>query len=79
MALTKETTIDKIEIVGPFKMIQVREAEVIKEDGVEIARKFHRRCLCPTDDMSNEDAEVQAVSNAVHTQEVKDAYSARLA
>lgn len=79
MAIIKETIIDKIEIVGPFKMVQVREANVIKEDDVEIARNFHRRCICPTDDVSLEDAEVKAVCDVVHTQEVKDAYEASLA
>ena len=38
MSITKELEIDKIEVVGPFKNVQIREATVIKEDGVEISR-----------------------------------------
>ena len=40
MALTKVIEQDKIEVVGPFKHIQVRTATVIKEDGVELSRSF---------------------------------------
>jgi len=78
MALTKENIEDKIEIVGEHKHVQVRTATVIKEDGVELSRSFHRHVVQPTDDITNETAEVQAICNAVHTQEVKDAYQAML-
>ena len=79
MALTEETVQDKIEIVGDYKMVQVRTATVIKRDGVEISRSFHRHVVAPDADISGESAEVQAVCAAVHTQEVKDAYTAHLA
>jgi hypothetical protein len=78
MALEKTTVEDKIEIVGEFKTIQVRTATVISEDGVELSRSFHRHSINPTDDISNESAEVQAIAAAVHTQAVKDAYTAYL-
>ena len=78
MALTKEQTEDKIEIVGDYKAVQVRTATVVKEDGVELSRSFHRHTVQPTDDISNESTEVQAICNAVHTQEIKDAYQAML-
>ena len=55
MALTKETIEDKIEIVGEYKNIQVRTATVIKEDGVEINRSFHRRTLDCISSEKNED------------------------
>ena len=85
MALTKETIEDKIEIVGEHKNIQVRTATVIKEDGVEINRSFHRRTLdciaseknednswTHTDtDVSGESAEVQGIATAVWTDAVK--------
>ena len=48
MALTKTTAVDKIEIIGDDKLIQCREATVIKEDGVEISRAFHRHVLAPS-------------------------------
>lgn len=77
--LTEETLQDKIEIVGDYKHIQVRTATVIKRDGVEISRSYHRHVVAPTDDISGETPEVQAVCAAVHTQAVKDAYAAHLA
>jgi hypothetical protein len=79
MALTEETVQDKIEIVGDFKHVQVRTATVIKRDGVEISRSFHRHVVVPDSDISGESSQVQAICAAVHTQEVKDAYAAHLA
>ena len=75
MAITKQTVIDKIEVVGDYKHVQVRTATVIKEDGTELSRSFHRHALSPDADITNEHADVQAVCNAVWTQEVKDAYA----
>ena len=85
MALIKEITQDKIEVVGASKSIQVRTATVIKEDGVELSRSFHRHALVcvnsvkndddswtHTDtDVSSESAEVQAIAAAVWTDAVK--------
>ena len=79
MALTERTTEDKIEIVGDHKMVQVRTATIIERDGVEISRSYHRHVVAPDADISNESAEVQAVCNALWTQEVKDAYAAHVA
>ena len=79
MALTERTVEDKIEIVGDYKMVQVRTATVIERDGVEISRSFHRHVVAPDADISGESAEVQAICNAVWTQEVKDAYAAHVA
>ncbi len=87
MAITKETVEDKIEIVGDYKSIQVRTATVIKEDGVELTRSFHRHVLdcvssvkndddtwTHTDtDISGESSEVQAIANAVWTDSIKAA------
>jgi hypothetical protein len=90
MAITKTTEQDKIEIVGTGKDIQVRTATVIKEDGVELTRSFHRhvvQCVntvkndddsfTHTDtDISGESTEVQAIANAVWTTTIKDAKKA---
>ena len=87
MAITKELTEDKIEVVGDYKTIQVRTATVIKEDGVELSRSFHRHALecvssvqndddswTHTDtDVSGESTEVQGIASAVWTDEVKTA------
>ena len=70
MALTEETVQDKIEIVGDYKMVQVRTAVVIKRDGTEISRSFSRHVVEPNisaDDLANESTEVQAICNAGHT------------
>ena len=74
MAITKRTEEDKIEVVGQFKMIQVRTATVIEEDGVELSRSFSRHVVAPDSDISNESAEVKSISNAVHTDTVKAAW-----
>ena len=79
MALTEETVQDKIEIVGDYKHVQVRTSTVIKRDGTEISRGYHRHVVAPDADISGESTEVQAICNVVHTQTVKDAYAAHLA
>jgi hypothetical protein len=70
MALTERQEVDKIEIVGPHRAVQVRTATVIERDGEELTRSFHRHVVEAGDDYSNETAEVQAVCAAVHTSEV---------
>jgi hypothetical protein len=72
--ITKELIEDKIEIVGDYKTIQVRTATVIKEDGVELTRSFHRHVVSCLDDISGESTEIQAIGNAVWTDELKAAY-----
>ena len=93
MAITKTIIVDKTEVVSigstyssdEWKNVQVRTATVIKEDGVELSRSYHRHVLEPgtvvagstslTDtDISGEDASVQAICNAVWTTSVKEAY-----
>ena len=81
MALTEETTQDKIEIVGDYKILQIRTATVIKKDGTEISRSFHRHLVAPNisaDDLANESTEVQAICNAVHTDAIKTAHKAHM-
>jgi hypothetical protein len=87
MAITKEIKVDKIEVVNDWN-IQVRTATIVKEDNVELTRSFHRHVLVPFDsskaednswthtatDISGEAASVQAIANAVWTDDVKAAY-----
>ena len=75
MAITKETKIEKIEVVGEYKAVQVRTDTVIKEDGKELSRSSHRHVKHPDEDISGEDAEVQAVCNAVWTDAVKNSWN----
>ena len=78
MSLEKQIKIDQIEIVGDYKAVQVRMATVVTDDGVELSRSFHRHVLNCDADISGEDAEVQAVCNAVWTDQIKSAYQAHL-
>lgn len=75
MALIEKSVIDKIEVLENGK-IQVRRADIIEKDGVEIHRAFHRHMLYPGQDLTNEDPKVAAVANVVWTQEVIDAWQA---
>ncbi len=79
MALSESIEYDKVEIVGQFKAVQVRKATVIKKDGKEITRSFHRYVLQPDMDITAEPTEIQSICNVVWTQEVKDAWKAHLA
>jgi len=54
----------------------VRTDTVVMEDNEELSRKYHRHALAPDADISNEHSEVQAVCNAVWTDEVKANYEA---
>ena len=76
MALKKQVIADKIEVVetGEATVVQVRTATIIEEDGVELSRSYHRHVIAPRDDYSKEEAEVQAVCEAVFTAEVIEAY-----
>jgi len=87
MALTETKENDKIEVVNKWN-VQVREATIIKKDGVELTRTFHRKALVPGEldasdnlvdtDISGEDADVQAICNAAWTTQVKADYKAFL-
>ena len=87
MAITKTQENDKIEVVNKWN-IQVRKATVIKEDGTELSRSFHRKVLQPgtldasdnlvATDISGEDADVQAICNAAWTSQVKTDFTAFL-
>jgi hypothetical protein len=73
MALTENTSIDQIEIVGDWN-IQVRQATIIEKDGVQVARTFHRWVLTPDSDISGQEQKVKDICNAAWTNEVKAAY-----
>ena len=87
MALTETNENDKIEVVNRWN-VQVRNATVIKKDGVELTRTFHRKVLTPgtldtsdnlvETDISGEDADVQAICNAAWTTQVKADFKAHL-
>ena len=78
MALEKTIKEDKIEVVdaGDWKVVQVRTATIIAEDGTELSRSFHRHVVSPADDWSDASADVKAICNAVHNDTTKAAYLA---
>ena len=78
MALAESIEYDKIEVVGPYKAVQVRKATVIKKDDVELTRSFYRYVLQPDADVSKEPAEVKAICDAVWTDAIKDAWKKKL-
>ena len=77
MALIEKQIVDLVELVQS-NHIQVRTANIIERDGVEVTRTFHRHVLSPGADVTNEDPKVQAIANAVWTEEVIAAYQASL-
>ena len=75
MALTETTKVDQIEVLENG-CIQIRIATIIQRDDVEIAKTYHRHVVAPGEDISNEDAKVQAIANAIWTAEVIAEYEA---
>lgn len=77
MALTEETINDQIQVVnnGTFPVVQVRQATIIKRDGTEISRTYHRYVVYPNDDLTNLDSDVVAICNPVFTQSVIDTFN----
>lgn len=64
MTITECSVIDKIEVLENGQ-IQVRQANKVLKDGVEIAKSYHRSVLAPGDDLTNQDPRVVAVALAV--------------
>ena len=93
MAITKTSSVVKVEVVGQYKAVQVATDTIIKEDGTEISRSRHRHVLHPsiasknTDtgeitvtqtDISGESSEVQGICNLVWTNSVKSAWETKI-
>ena len=88
MALAESIEYDKIEVVGQYKAVQVRQKNVIKKDGVEIASNYQRYVLHPgtldasdnlvDTDLSGQPAEVSAIATAAWTTDIKAAWKTKL-
>ena len=71
MSLTKETVVDKIEVLENG-IIQVRSVIRVLESSLQhgqehiesISQSYHRHTLAPGDDLTNEDPKVVAIANA---------------
>ena len=77
MALTEKQEY-KVEIMPPFNVLQVRRADIILRDGVEVARSYHRHVISPGDDCSNECDCVKKVAAALHDAACVSAYQASI-
>ena len=77
MALIEKIIVDKIELIEN-NSIQVRTATIIEKDGTELTRTFHRHVVAPGEDITNEDPKVQAIANAIWTEEVINNYKINL-
>ena len=77
MAITKRTEL-KEEIL-PNQVIQIRTTTVVEEDGVELARSYHRHVVHPGQDVTGEAQEVQDIAAALWTADVIAAYNASIA
>ena len=69
----------KIEIIPPYSILQCRRADIVEKDGVEVGRTYHRHVKTPGSDMTGECSEMQAVANALWTDEVVATYQASIA
>ena len=76
MSLKKEIKIDQIEIIENGT-VQVRQATIITEDGNQVSRTFHRWCIAPSQDYSDQEDKVKAICQVAHTSEVIAAYQAQ--
>jgi len=77
MTLEKNTVVDRVEIIENGT-VQVRQATIITEDGKQISRTFHRWCIVPGQDYSDQESQVQNICKVTHTPEVIAAYEAQL-
>ena len=80
MALEKIIEDDKLEIVtvSSWKVLQVRTATIVKDDGAELSRTFERRVIVPTDDWSSESDEIKSICDLIMTSDRIAAYRAAL-
>lgn len=76
---TEEKEVDKVEVVTSYNLIQVRTATIVKKNGEEVARSYHRHLVQPGQDLSGEDPKVVAIANAVHTPEIIAAFEEKRA
>lgn len=76
MSLNKQVKIDRIEIVENG-IVQVRRATIITDNGNQVSRTYHRWCITPGEDYSNQEQKVQDICKVAHTEEVINAYKAQ--
>jgi hypothetical protein len=77
MSLEKEIKIDRVEVVENGT-VQVRQATIITDNGNQVSRTYHRWCITPGQDVSDQEQQVQDICKVSHTPEVIAAYKAQL-
>ena len=75
MSLTKERALDKVEFVGEWKVLQVRNKTVIKENSVVLSESFDRDSYYPGDELPED---LQPYANGVWTETLISEYAAHL-
>ena len=75
MAFTERQE-NKVEVIPPYYILQIRRADIVEKDDEEVGRKYHRHVRNPGDDVSGDCAEVQAIAGVLWTDEVIAAYKA---
>ena len=80
MALEKSTKDDKIEIVdmGDWKVLSIRTATIVTDDGAELSRTFHRHVVEPNSDVSGESDEIKALATTYFTDDAKAKHKAAM-
>ena len=89
MAITKEITVDKVEVVGKYNALQVKYLTTIKEDDKIISQSVSREAFdCGRitgdddtwvdTDLSAKDQKIQDIAGAVWTATEKNALKATL-
>ena len=73
--LTETSIIDSINVTASGH-IEVRRADIVLRNGVEIAKTYHRHVLEPGDDLSKQEDRVAAVARSVWTPELVASYAA---
>ncbi len=78
MSLSKKRIQDQIEIVGEFKIIQIRYSDQIIEDGKIISSSYHRESITPDNEAKAIEHDVKALADIYWTDEIKKAYKESL-
>jgi len=78
MAINKQIILDQV-TVEKNGVLQCRETVSIVEDGVELAKTYHRFTLQPGQDLTGQPDRIVAVAQATWTPEVVAAFQAALA
>lgn len=77
MSLEKEIKIDRIEVVENG-VVQVRQATIITDNGNQVSRTYHRWCIAPGEDYSEQEQQVQNICKVTHTPETIEKFKAQL-